>query len=1233
MRKLKLLFVCALMLFIGTTSVALGDWDPGDGHKMHWPQEPNAFGWDICLHEKLIADDFQCTEGGDITDIHFWVSWMDDVEDWASIIFQVDIYDDAGGVPGTSQWSVNSASGLATFTIRQPAYTGNQGWFCPLSPPAIPFDHNFYWQINITDIQEPFPQTDGSTYWLVITVGNPTTTARVGWKTCLDTQRWGSPALWFTAAGGWQQVVPEDNNVDMAFVITNNDQQEEYLEFGDAPESALAYPSSGIAGSFPTCMNTGPAGWIQHNNFGAWFGPSFDFETEGNAGSCPLFNPNNYDQDECFADGDAGLLFPPSYTIVGAIGSEQVVPCTTQTGSLGNACQMAVWGVCIDVNVTNFMPNETVGYVNILMDWNQDGAWGGSSPCGFVNTPEHVLVDFPVPNGYSGPLSGLFPPPFQIGPNAGFVWTRFTITERPVGKHWNGEGSFEDGESECYLLRVKAKVCDWNEGDDHKMHWPQLPDLTPTGIDVDMYWVPLADDWKCSESGPVTDIHMWGSFADNILPAAGVGSLTFQISIYADAPAGTIQPWSMPADPPLWTRVFNPGDYTVRRMADGPEDWYDPYTNWWDDDNHTNAFQYNFCIEENDAFVQEKGTIYWLEIQDLPRPPDAGGKDYTFGWKTTQIDLRWNDDATFNYVYPNPPTPIVPGWNPLHYPDGHEYQGTTLDLAFVITGEDKTIKWSQPPELLQNHTDTYLGWDIEAHNQMDPNIMAADDFLCDSEEPVTAIRWWGSFFNWYDDVLPPIDQLPDAFHLTIWTDTPAGAEPPPLVDPDLKWVQYPDLSLLGMDVNTTEDLILADDFECNSPGYITQITIWGSWLNDYLPWGDPTGTDPLAGEPNAVKFTLSIHDDIPDPDGTGPLYSMPGDVLWMKTFTPDEIYAVPYEEGIQEGWFDPRANRYIFPADTVCWFYTFVIDGREAFHQRGTVDDPNVYWLDVQAAPDDPDAKFGWKTTTLSESWNDDGVWGQGFEPYPGPWNELRYPPTHQLEDESVDLAFAILGVDEIPSYSHPNEIVWENYCDTYDVNFYGWEYDPNLGEIDLTKFEFYQELKPEEWWQQPNDVNIYWLGIMALYEDTTGADPPLYPWGWETRPHYFMDDAVRLLGDPISGVPHPMSAFRPIEFKGVSWDLSYELITEPCKCYGDLTGDNKVSIGDLSAVVAFLSPAYAGTTPPFTADPVPLGYECADVTNDDKVSIADLSAIVAYLSPAYAGTTPPYTAPCMPAP
>ncbi|MFC1970296.1 GEVED domain-containing protein [Chloroflexota bacterium] len=446
----------------------------------------------------------------------------------------------------------------------------------------------------------------------------------------------------------------------------------EPFDYGDAPEGALAYPATGVTGAFPTCKNVPIAGWIQHNNFGTWFGPAFDFESDGNHGLCPGFAP--YDNDECFQDGDAGLILPQAYTIRGGIvvpcGISSYQPCepceyeicledsygdgwnggtvdvyvngnpvytglTLASGSgpechpipvgngdeitvdwtggnwtyeneyyiydsdgflvrsegtggvdpgdvlpgelyahyyacnyeicladdygdgwnggtvdvfvngnpvytgltlasgygpechpisvgngdeitvywtgfsfpyenayyiydshgflvrsegvggvdpgdvlpgelyaagcpecvplggtpLGNPCGWAQWGPDIDILIHNWMPNHepyVEGYVNVLIDWNQDGQWQNdpATTCDGSMVPEHVLVDFVIPPQYDGTLSALGPPDFQIGPNDGYVWVRFSITEATVGSNWTGEGDFEDGETEDYLLRV-----------------------------------------------------------------------------------------------------------------------------------------------------------------------------------------------------------------------------------------------------------------------------------------------------------------------------------------------------------------------------------------------------------------------------------------------------------------------------------------------------------------------------------------------------------------------------------------------------------------------------------------------------------------------------------------------------------------------------------------------------------------------------------------------------------
>ena len=218
-----------------------------------------------------------------------------------------------------------------------------------------------------------------------------------------------------------------------------------------------------------------------------------------------------------------------------------------------------------------------------------------------------------------------------------------------------------------------------------------------------------------------------------------------------------------------------------------------------------------------------------------------------------------------------------------------------------------------------------------------------------------------------------------------------------------KWVQLPDLAPTGMDVNASFPYyILADDFLCAETEPITDIHIWGSWYHDYLPNDfDPYGVD----------FVLSIHGDIPaDLSPTG--YSIPDSVLWYRYFSgaAGEFQARIWEEGINEGWFEPPFT-YEFPGDHVCWQYNFFIDEAEAFIQEGTPDNPVVYWLDVQAMPEDTQAWFGWKTSL--DQWNDDAVWGEGEEPYQGPWYELIYPEGHLYQGESIDLAFVITTTEK----------------------------------------------------------------------------------------------------------------------------------------------------------------------------------------------------------------------------
>jgi len=211
---------------------------------------------------------------------------------------------------------------------------------------------------------------------------------------------------------------------------------------------------------------------------------------------------------------------------------------------------------------------------------------------------------------------------------------------------------------------------------------------------------------------------------------------------------------------------------------------------------------------------------------------------------------------------------------------------------------------------------------------------------------------------------------------------------------DLKWRQRPDIDPTGMDVNATGMFVLADDYLCTEFGAVTEIHIFGSWLEDLLPMGDP----------NAVSFTLSIHADLPQgPHG----WSQPeGPPLWMRTYDPGEFIARPFAVDLDEGWYEPEQMFWMPSADTQCWEYIFFL-GEEEFIQQGTESEPVVYWIDLTAMPLE-EAYFGWKTSL--QHWNDDAVWGIAPDP-PMDWWEMIYPDGHPFHPESIDLAFEVYGV------------------------------------------------------------------------------------------------------------------------------------------------------------------------------------------------------------------------------
>ncbi|MFH2056717.1 MAG: hypothetical protein ABIJ61_12220 [bacterium] len=184
----------------------------------------------------------------------------------------------------------------------------------------------------------------------------------------------------------------------------------------------------------------------------------------------------------------------------------------------------------------------------------------------------------------------------------------------------------------------------WHPGDGHKMHHPQLPN--PQGWDVmATQGIVLADDWMCSETGPVKDIHFWGSWKDGVVGEI----LYFVLSIHADIPADQSPTgYSMPG-PPLWEQPVN--QFNITRIEPGLfEGWYNPQTDEKLQNNHSEYFQYDVYLPEQLWFYQEQGTIYWLNIYAVLADP----QNTSWGWKSTldnwNDDAVWADDATYDWI-------------------------------------------------------------------------------------------------------------------------------------------------------------------------------------------------------------------------------------------------------------------------------------------------------------------------------------------------------------------------------------------------------------------------------------------------------------------------------------------------------------------------------------------------------------------------------------------------------
>ena len=207
--------------------------------------------------------------------------------------------------------------------------------------------------------------------------------------------------------------------------------------------------------------------------------------------------------------------------------------------------------------------------------------------------------------------------------------------------------------------------------------------------------------------------------------------------------------------------------------------------------------------------------------------------------------------------------------------------------------------------------------------------------------------------------------------------------------------QFPDPT--GWDVNFTAPAILGDDWICNESGPVEDFHFWISWFNDMIP-------DDLGGA--IQQFDVMIYSDIPANQSQTD-YSMPGELLWSRSFLSDEFTWEPAFEHLQ-GWDDP----YDGFADPWNHYKCFRID-IDNFDDPFIQQEGTIYWLVISANVTGGGGGSNSITVTL------DNV-DSGTLPYQ-PWMEndvilqiqdLSGPAVYLIEPDGINLWSALLHCD-----------------------------------------------------------------------------------------------------------------------------------------------------------------------------------------------------------------------------
>ncbi|MDD5140028.1 MAG: hypothetical protein PHY43_07200 [Verrucomicrobiales bacterium] len=632
----------------------------------------------------VLADDFFCTSAGPITDIHLWGSWLNDVHGLVTN-FWIGIYSDVPKVigpvgqvisnshPGTLLWWTNFPAGqYAETIINQP---GPEYFYNPTNNQIVGGDTQAWYYCFYP--ANPFVQqgsaNNPTNYWLAVHAQlSGQTTDLFGWKN--STNKYNDTAVWGTVdasgfpSGNWQSMTNPitQQQMDLAFKLTTptnppvdcvETNGTKYLQNPNLDGGSDVLNNPYVLADDFVCTNTGYisdihiwGSWLfnAHGTNTFWLGiyddvPATNLPAGGTTPSHPgkllwqqWFAPGQY-AENLYGTGFEYFVDPGPPTLVGT-DQQAWYYCFYPTNPMvqfGSRCAPKIYWLAAYVQQPTGEPQFNYGWKTtyfVQNDVSVHAPWPGVPP---TNNPGWTPTLLPPGAGNGGP--------------ADLAFKITTATNPPAIKYVQWPNTVANG----YDV--------WNSS------------TFPPGV-TDGPWL-LADDFVCTNTGYITDIHLWGSWNDNQYIS---NSITFWLALFEDVPTNASNPFSHPGNL-VWSQCFAPGEYSESFWSFASEQFLDPGPpNTIGTDSQ--VYYYNFypCNPPVQRGTPIHPRTYWLgAYAQLP-----AGVQSSYGWKTTTNVLH-DTSVHAQWIYGFCPTslaPATPAWTPTQ-----DAQNNKLDLSFELT--------------------------------------------------------------------------------------------------------------------------------------------------------------------------------------------------------------------------------------------------------------------------------------------------------------------------------------------------------------------------------------------------------------------------------------------------------------------------------------------------------------------------------------------------------------------